>query len=31
MKSKKVAIPIRKGDDTATLLAAVNDALEGNE
>lgn len=25
---EKVAIPIRKGDDTATLLAAVNDALK---
>ena len=25
---RKVAIPIRKGDDTATLLAAVNDALK---
>ena len=25
---EKVAIPIRKGDDTATLLAVVNDALK---
>lgn len=24
---EKVAIPVRKGDDTKTLLAAINDAL----
>ncbi|MFR6590164.1 MAG: transporter substrate-binding domain-containing protein [Gallintestinimicrobium sp.] len=26
-RGEKVAIPVRKGDDTKTLLAAINDAL----